>query len=66
MFFNSIIQRTGIVPMSIAGIFKEVTTILLSTWVFHDDMSFINWIGLMITVCGKNVPSHIHKFLSLT
>lgn len=52
-FTRSIIQRTGIVPMSIAGIFKEVTTILISTWVFGDQLTPINITGVVITICGK-------------
>lgn len=43
--------------MSIAGIFKEVTTILLATWFFDDSISLINWIGLVITFGGeRSVP----------
>jgi len=53
-----IIQRTGVVPMSIAGIFKEVTTILLSTWFFGDTISLINWIGLLITFAGIVIFTH--------
>lgn len=56
---NSIIQRTGVVPMSIAGIFKEVTTILLSTWFFGDTISLINWIGLLITFAGMPCPLYL-------
>ncbi|KAG9019043.1 Triose-phosphate Transporter [Tulasnella sp. 427] len=56
-----IIQRTGVVPMSIAGIFKEVTTILLSTWFFGDSITLINWIGLIITFCGIIIFTH-HKY----
>ncbi|KAG8873176.1 Triose-phosphate Transporter [Tulasnella sp. 331] len=54
----SIIQRTGIVPMSIAGIFKEVTTILLSTWFFGDSLTLVNWIGLVITFGGIIIFTH--------
>ncbi|KAG8898637.1 Triose-phosphate Transporter [Tulasnella sp. 403] len=57
-----IIQRTGIVPMSIAGIFKEVTTILLSTSVLHESsLTLINWIGLIITFAGIVIFTH-HKY----
>ncbi|KAG8960459.1 Triose-phosphate Transporter [Tulasnella sp. 419] len=56
-----IIQRTGIVPMSIAGIFKEVVTILLATWFFDDSLTWINWIGLSITICGISVFTY-HKY----
>lgn len=45
--------------MSIAGIFKEVTTILLSVWFFGDSMTLVNWIGLVITFGGV---SHIMPF----
>lgn len=48
----SIIQRAGIVPLSIAGIFKEVTTITVSAWVFGDQLTPINDIGVVITVGG--------------
>lgn len=53
-----IIQRTGVVPMSIAGIFKEVTTILLSTWFFGDSITLVNWIGLIITFGGIVIFTH--------
>jgi hypothetical protein len=49
----SIIQRAGIVPLSIAGIFKEVTTISISAWVFGDQLTELNIIGVVITISGK-------------
>lgn len=48
--------------MSIAGIFKEVTTILLSTWFFGDSITLVNWIGLIITFGGERsgpVPAQL-------
>nr|XP_031857231.1 uncharacterized protein CI109_007350 [Kwoniella shandongensis]KAA5524303.1 hypothetical protein CI109_007350 [Kwoniella shandongensis] len=56
-----IIQRAGIVPMSIAGIFKEVTTISISAWVFGDQLTELNIIGVVITVCGIALYSW-HKY----
>ncbi|KAF9453930.1 TPT-domain-containing protein [Macrolepiota fuliginosa MF-IS2] len=47
-----IIQRTGVVPMSIAGIAKEVTTISISSWFFGDQLTPLNIVGVAITVCG--------------
>ncbi|TFK44489.1 triose-phosphate transporter family-domain-containing protein [Crucibulum laeve] len=47
-----IIQRTGVVPMSIAGIAKEVTTITISAWFFNDQLTPLNITGVMITICG--------------
>ncbi|XP_006460905.1 hypothetical protein AGABI2DRAFT_70443 [Agaricus bisporus var. bisporus H97] len=47
-----IIQRTGVVPMSIAGIAKEVTTISMASWFFGDRLTPLNIVGVAITVCG--------------
>lgn len=38
--------------MSIAGIAKEVSTIIISSWYFGDDITIVNGIGVAITVCG--------------
>lgn len=51
--YFSIIQRTGVVPMSIAGIAKEVSTITVSSWVFGDSLTPLNITGVAITVCGR-------------
>ena len=40
--------------MSVAGICKEVTTISISAWVFGDQLTEINIIGVVITVCGRS------------
>ena len=49
----SIIQRAGIIPLSIAGIFKEVTTISISAIVFGDQLTEVNMIGVLIAIIGK-------------
>lgn len=49
----SIIQRAGVVPMSIAGIAKEVSTIVISSWFFGDQITLLNSVGVAITVCGE-------------
>ncbi|KAJ8521166.1 hypothetical protein ONZ45_g2083 [Pleurotus djamor] len=56
-----ILQRVGIVPMSIAGIAKEVTTITLSTWFFGDELTPLNITGVGITVCGIGLFTY-HKY----
>ncbi|KAF9047363.1 triose-phosphate transporter family-domain-containing protein [Panaeolus papilionaceus] len=56
-----IIQRTGVVPMSIAGIAKEVSTILISTWFFGDKLTWVNALGVSITICGIGLFTH-HKY----
>ena len=50
---NSVIQRAGVVPLSIAGIFKEVSTISISAWVFGDQLTTFNIIGVVITITGE-------------
>ncbi|KAG9316194.1 triose-phosphate transporter family-domain-containing protein [Chiua virens] len=47
-----IIQRAGVLPMSIAGIAKEVSTITISAWFFGDELTPVNITGVVITVCG--------------
>jgi len=51
--FVSIIQHAGVVPMSIAGIAKEVTTISISAWLFDDRLTPLNVVGVGITVSGS-------------
>jgi solute carrier family 35 protein C2 len=46
-------QRAGIVPLSVAGVFKEVTTISIASWVFGDEITPIKFIGLAITMIGS-------------
>ncbi|KAG9090504.1 Triose-phosphate Transporter [Ceratobasidium sp. 370] len=56
-----IIQRTGMVPMSVAGIFKEVTTISLSAVVFGDKLNELNILGVAITITGIGLFTY-HKY----
>lgn len=53
---SSIIQRVGAVPMSIAGIAKEVATISASALLFGDELTPLNITGVAVTVCGKSTP----------
>ncbi|KIM53643.1 hypothetical protein SCLCIDRAFT_1222611 [Scleroderma citrinum Foug A] len=64
-----IIQYVGVLPMSIAGIAKEVSTITVSAWFFGDELTPLNITGVAITTCGialftyhkyrKTVDSHV-------
>ncbi|KZT08442.1 TPT-domain-containing protein [Laetiporus sulphureus 93-53] len=56
-----ILQRAGVVPMSIAGIAKEVTTISISAWFFGDELTPLNITGVAITVCGIALYT-FHKY----
>ncbi|RSL93993.1 hypothetical protein BHE90_009749 [Fusarium euwallaceae] len=46
----ALLQRTSVVTLSIAGIFKEVVTISAATIVFHDRLTLINFVGLLTTM----------------
>ena len=53
----SLLQRTSVVTLSIAGIFKEVLTISAASLVFHDQLTLINLVGLITTlvaICAYN------------
>lgn len=53
----ALLQRTSVVTLSIAGIFKEVVTISVSTLVFDDKLTPINISGLFVTIgaiCAYN------------
>ncbi|TFY79984.1 hypothetical protein EWM64_g4028 [Hericium alpestre] len=56
-----IILRAGVVPMSIAGIAKEVTTITASSWFFGDELTPLNITGVAITICGIALFTY-HKY----
>ncbi|KAJ6497817.1 TPT-domain-containing protein [Mycena sanguinolenta] len=57
----SIIQRAGVVPMSIAGIAKEATTLSISAAVFGDSLTLLNITGVGITFCGIALFTY-HKY----
>ncbi|KAL5328647.1 hypothetical protein ACEPPN_002149 [Leptodophora sp. 'Broadleaf-Isolate-01'] len=46
----ALLQRTSVVTLSIAGIFKEVVTISAAGIVFHDPLTPINISGLFVTI----------------
>ncbi|KAF9098460.1 Triose-phosphate Transporter [Mortierella sp. AD031] len=49
--FN-LIARTSVVSLSVLGIIKEVVTIVISSLVFHDQLTVVNILGLFITLAG--------------
>lgn len=46
----ALLQRTSVVTLSIAGIFKEIVTITSAGLVFKDQLTSINILGLIITL----------------
>ncbi|KAL2128087.1 hypothetical protein VTI74DRAFT_9741 [Chaetomium olivicolor] len=48
----ALLQRTSVVTLSIAGIFKEAVTISAAALVFGDTMTPVNVIGLVVTLAA--------------
>ncbi|KAK1690852.1 triose-phosphate transporter [Colletotrichum godetiae] len=46
----ALLQRTSVVTLSIAGIFKEVVTISAAAIVFNDRLTPVNFVGLITTM----------------
>jgi solute carrier family 35 protein C2 len=46
----ALLKRSSVVTLSICGIFKEVITISAAGVVFHDRLTFVNVVGLVITI----------------
>ncbi|KAG5935517.1 hypothetical protein E4U53_000418 [Claviceps sorghi] len=55
----ALLQRTSVVTLSIAGIFKEVVTISVASVVFDDKLTSINFIGLAITIAAIAAYNYI-------
>nr|XP_014348272.1 PREDICTED: solute carrier family 35 member C2 isoform X2 [Latimeria chalumnae] len=47
-----LVSKTSSLTLSIAGIFKEICTLLLATHLNGDQMSWLNWLGFMVCLCG--------------
>ncbi|KAF4979032.1 hypothetical protein FZEAL_4707 [Fusarium zealandicum] len=55
----ALLQRTSVVTLSIAGIFKEVVTISAATIVFNDKLTLINFVGLLTTMAAIAAYNYI-------
>ncbi|KAN0062922.1 hypothetical protein ACQY0O_004743 [Thecaphora frezii] len=55
----ALIQRTSVVTLSVAGIFKEVLTIMIASIVFGDELTPINVTGLCITLLGIGLYNYL-------
>ncbi|KAF8925310.1 Triose-phosphate Transporter [Dissophora ornata] len=47
-----LIKNTGTVTLSVAGISKEIVVISLSMMIFGDQLTFVNLLGLMVSIGG--------------
>ncbi|UZJ54354.1 hypothetical protein CBS101457_003674 [Exobasidium rhododendri] len=55
----ALIQRTSVMTLSVAGIFKEIATILISSSVFGDELTPINVTGLCIALAGIGLYNYL-------
>ncbi|ATY63382.1 nucleotide-sugar transporter, putative [Cordyceps militaris] len=55
----ALLQRTSVVTLSIAGIFKEVVTISAASVIFHDELSLVNFIGLLTTIVAIGAYNYV-------
>ncbi len=55
----ALLQRTSVVTLSIAGIFKEAVTISAATLVFGDTMTPVNIVGLVVTILAIAAYNYI-------
>lgn len=55
----ALLQRTSVVTLSIAGIFKEVVTISAAALVFDDQLTTVNAIGLITTMIAIMAYNYI-------
>uniref|UniRef100_A0A8D0HIQ3 Solute carrier family 35 member C2 n=2 Tax=Sphenodon punctatus TaxID=8508 RepID=A0A8D0HIQ3_SPHPU len=52
-----LVSRTSSLTLSIAGIFKEVCTLLLATHLLGDRLSLVNWLGF--ATCLSGISLHV-------
>lgn len=55
----ALLQRTSVVTLSIAGVFKEVVTIGAASVIFHDELSMVNFIGLLTTLVAIGAYNYV-------
>jgi len=46
----ALLKRASVVTLNVCGIFKELVTIMGANIVFHDELTFINATGVVITI----------------
>jgi len=50
-----LLSYTSSLTLSIAGIFKELMTLVIATTIGTDEITLINWIGFAICICGIGI-----------
>lgn len=59
-----LLGRTSVLTLSIAGILKELVTILSASLWFHDRMTIVNFIGLLITLSAI-IAYNLYRYRNL-
>ncbi|KAG7521146.1 hypothetical protein JOB18_043434 [Solea senegalensis] len=59
-----LVSRTSSLTLSIAGIFKEVCTLLLAASVMGDKMNALNWLGFTVCLCGISLHVALKTYYS--
>merc|ERR1712071_254884 len=50
-----LLSYTSSLTLSIAGIFKELMTLVIATTIGTDEITLINWVGFAICICGIGI-----------
>uniref|UniRef100_A0A8B9KZI4 Collagen alpha-1(XX) chain n=1 Tax=Astyanax mexicanus TaxID=7994 RepID=A0A8B9KZI4_ASTMX len=59
-----LVSRTSSLTLSIAGIFKEVCTLLLAVGFMGDKMSTVNWLGFVVCLAGISLHVGLKTYYS--
>ncbi|XP_071783684.1 solute carrier family 35 member C2 [Centroberyx gerrardi] len=59
-----LVSRTSSLTLSIAGIFKEVCTLLLATRLMGDRMTSLNWLGFAVCLAGISLHVGLKTYYS--
>ncbi|KAG7323038.1 hypothetical protein KOW79_012740 [Hemibagrus wyckioides] len=59
-----LVSRTSSLTLSIAGIFKEVCTLLLAVEFMGDNMSTVNWLGFVVCLSGISLHVGLKTYYS--
>uniref|UniRef100_K7G1M0 Solute carrier family 35 member C2 n=1 Tax=Pelodiscus sinensis TaxID=13735 RepID=K7G1M0_PELSI len=59
-----LVSRTSSLTLSIAGIFKEICTLLLATRLLGDRLTLLNWVGFAVCLSGISLHVTLKAFSS--
>ncbi|XP_043382653.1 solute carrier family 35 member C2 isoform X2 [Chelonia mydas] len=59
-----LVSRTSSLTLSIAGIFKEICTLLLATHLLGDHLNLLNWVGFAVCLSGISLHVTLKAFSS--